>query len=293
MSVLAVKNLVKRYGDIEAVAGVSFEIEQGCCFGLLGPNGAGKSTTLEMAEGILLPSSGTVLFKGELLNENFYQRIGIQFQTTALQDFITVKETLSLFSRFYQKTTPLDELIVLCALESILSKDTSRLSGGQRQRLLLALALLNDPEILFLDEPTTGLDPQSRHNFWELLNEIKQQRKTIILSTHYMQEAEQLCDRIAIMDKGKIIVQGHPKHLMDEALGKQTLIRLPMRRSDEFSFMSFEAKAVDGYWELMSDNLDETIGLIIAAGISLQGMQLKAPSVEDLFLHLTGRELRS
>ncbi|MEJ2181214.1 MAG: ABC transporter ATP-binding protein, partial [Gammaproteobacteria bacterium] len=212
--VINVKNLVKKFGDINAVNDIDLHIDKGVCFGLLGPNGAGKTTTIEILEGIAKPTSGSVLFNGSVLGKVFKDTAGIMFQTTALQEFITVKETLELFSKLYQKTIPISELVEKCALDDFLEQDTRQLSGGQRQRLLLAIALVNDPSILFLDEPTTGLDPQSRRNFWKLIRDIKQQNKTILLTTHYMEEAYELCDEIAIMDHGEIIARGTPEQLL-------------------------------------------------------------------------------
>jgi ABC-2 type transport system ATP-binding protein len=213
---IEVTQLVKKYPSVVAVQGVSFTLKAGTCFGLLGPNGAGKTTTMEMIEGITPPSSGEIRFKGQPITANFKERIGIQFQSTALPDFLTVREVLKLFRSFYQETTPLESLIELCSLGEFLDRDTQKISGGQRQRLLLALALVNNPDLVFLDEPTTGLDPQARRNFWELVRTIRKNGKTIFMSTHYMEEAEVLCDEIAIMDHGKIIAQGVPNQLLGQ-----------------------------------------------------------------------------
>ena len=185
---ISVQELTKKYKDITAVNNISFNVEQGHCFGLLGPNGAGKTTTIEIMEGIISPTSGQVTYKGKgyqgkKVDDSISQQIGIQFQHTALQDFLTVKETLNLFSSFYQHTLAQEQVIELCDLKDFLNRDNRLLSGGQRQRLLLALALINDPEIIFLDEPTTGLDPHARRNFWQLIKNIKAQDKTIILAT--------------------------------------------------------------------------------------------------------------
>ena len=178
--ILQVKNLVKKYPATLAVNDISFSISEGTCLGLLGPNGAGKTTTLEMIEGITPPSSGEILFKGSQINADFREKIGIQFQETALQDFLTVKEVLYLFKSFYTETVEVSTLIEMCALSEFLNQDTRKLSGGQRQRLLLALALINNPSIVILDEPTTGLDPQARRNFWNLIQTIKSQKKTTL-----------------------------------------------------------------------------------------------------------------
>ncbi|MGH8561644.1 MAG: ABC transporter ATP-binding protein, partial [Nevskiales bacterium] len=210
MNALEVRSLVKKYPAVTAVDGVSFAVAEGSCFGLLGPNGAGKTTTVEILEGILQPTSGEVLYRGEPLGARFRQDAGVQFQSTSLQDFLTVREHLTLFRKLYAHGLEIDELIRLCALEEFHDRDARKLSGGQRQRLLLAIALVNDPAVVFLDEPTTGLDPQARRNFWDLINRIKALNKTVVMTTHYMEEAYRLCDEIAIMDHGLIIAQGSP-----------------------------------------------------------------------------------
>ena len=214
--VLKVTDLTKSFGTLQAVKAISFSVKPGQCFGLLGPNGAGKSTTIEMLEGIIIPDSGEIRYFGELASRAHFQQLGIQFQQTALQDFLTVQETLQLFADFYPAPASIDALIALCDLGDFLQQDHKKLSGGQRQRLLLALALINEPKILFLDEPTTGLDPHARRNFWQLIKNIKAQGRTVILTTHYMDEAQQLCDELLIIDKGQVIAQGSPASLLRE-----------------------------------------------------------------------------
>jgi len=216
MNILEIKNLYKTYKDVIAVDGISFAVPEGICFGLLGPNGAGKSTTLEVIEGLKTATRGDILYKGQARTADFKETIGIQFQSTALQDRMRVREALEIFSAFYEKTLDLETIIEMCSLQELLDRDHNQLSGGQRQRLLLALALVNDPELIFLDEPTTGLDPQARKNFWQLIENIKAVKKTVILTTHYMDEAYALCDEIVIIDKGKIIAAGSPKSLLQE-----------------------------------------------------------------------------
>jgi ABC-2 type transport system ATP-binding protein len=211
--ILNVKNLKKYFSDVKAVDGIDLSIESGICFGLLGPNGAGKTTTIEVIEGILNPTAGEILYKGNSRKNNFKEEIGIQFQNTELPQYLTVKETLETFCRLYNKQCEIDYLIEICHLKDILKRDNRKISGGQKQRLLLAMALVNDPELLFLDEPTTGLDPQARRHLWEIVKNIKSQKKTIVLTTHYMEEAEILCDKIAIMDHGKIIEYGTTEEL--------------------------------------------------------------------------------
>jgi len=213
--ILEAQNLHKTYPNgTRALQGLHLKIEQGICFGLLGPNGAGKTTCIEICEGIQKADQGTVLFLGKPLDRDFKYRSGIQFQETALQDFLQVKDIIEIFSKFYTKSFPIEELKSFCQLDDIWLKDHKKLSGGQRQRVLLALSLVNDPDIIFLDEPTTGLDPSARRNFWELVKLIKSRGKTVILTTHYMEEAQILCDQIAIVDAGKIISEGSPKDLL-------------------------------------------------------------------------------
>ena len=219
--VLEARGLVKRYPGATALAvdGLSLSVPEGVCLGLLGPNGAGKTTTVEMMEGILAPDAGTVLYRGEPIGAEFRARAGIQFQQTALPDHLRVGEVLDLFSSLYPRSLPRAEVVSLCGLEELLGRDARKLSGGQRQRVLLALALVNDPDILFLDEPTTGLDPQARRNFWELVRLVRSRGKTVVLTTHYMDEAYELCDEVAIVDRGRIIAQGEPDVLLKKHFG--------------------------------------------------------------------------
>jgi ABC-2 type transport system ATP-binding protein len=290
---LKVNKLFKNFASVRAVNGISFGIEKGICFGLLGPNGAGKTTTVEMLEGITQPSSGEILYKGHPLGARFRQEAGIMFQSTVLQDYITVGETLDMFRRLYNRTLPLSDLIESCSLESFLNRDTRKLSGGQRQRLLLAIALVNDPEIVFLDEPTTGLDPQARRNFWELVHTIKTRGKTILLTTHYMEEAYSLCDEIAIMDHGRIIAQGTPKALL-AAHFNDVVLQLPSEdfpipHNDLAMTVVHNHDAVD----ILTNDVNGTIRQLLALGISLAHLQIRPRTLEDLFLELTGKELRS
>ena len=215
--ILSVKDLKKSYDDVTAVDGLDFEIEKGECFGLLGPNGAGKSTTLAMIEGMEDPTHGSVRYYGDPLPSDYQSRVGIQFQATALQDFLTPFDNLKLFSSFYDDPIPMDQLIEQFRLRDFLQRDSRHLSGGQRQRLLLALALVHDPEIVFLDEPTTGLDPRSRRDLWDVMTDLKADGRTLILTTHYMEEAEVLCDELVILSHGKTLLQGTPEQLIKDA----------------------------------------------------------------------------
>ena len=215
--ILSVTDLKKSYDDVIAVDGLNFEIEKGECFGLLGPNGAGKSTTLAMLEGMEDPTYGSVRYYGAPLPADYQSLVGIQFQATALQDFLTPFDNLKLFSSFYDDPIPMDQLIEQFRLRDFLHRDSRHLSGGQRQRLLLALALVHNPEIVFLDEPTTGLDPRSRRDLWDVMTDLKADGRTLILTTHYMEEAEVLCDELVILSHGKTLLQGTPEQLIKDA----------------------------------------------------------------------------
>ena len=289
--VISVEALTKTYKDVVAVNHISFDITKGHCFGLLGPNGAGKTTTIEMLEGIISPTKGKIFYQDKPLDDSIMAKIGIQFQHTALQDFLTVKETLSLFSSFYQDALPLDDLIHLCDLSDFLNRDNRKLSGGQRQRLLLALALINDPDIIFLDEPTTGLDPQARRNFWQLIKNIKAKNKTVILTTHYMDEAEQLCDDIVIMDQGQIIASGTPRQLLAKHF-EYIFIYLPKAQVPETLISKNGWKIQESNVEIESENVEQTLALLMAEQVSLQGLHVKSANLDDLFLKLTGHSLR-
>jgi ABC-2 type transport system ATP-binding protein len=290
-NLLEVKHLVKHYPGVNAVNGIDFTLKKGICFGLLGPNGAGKTTAIEMMEGINKPTAGEILYKGMPLGERFRLEAGIMFQSTALQDFITVRETLQMFSDFYPRHADMAMLIRRCNLGNYLEQDNRQLSGGQRQRLLLAIALVNDPDIIFLDEPTTGLDPQARRNFWELINDIKAEEKTIILTTHYMEEAYTLCDEIAIMDHGKIIAQGSPKNLLAEHF-HDVILQLPEQEVNEKEELPFNIQVRHGVAEITTHDINQTVKDLISHNISLAQLQIRPRTLDDLFLELTGKELR-
>jgi ABC-2 type transport system ATP-binding protein len=291
--ILEVHNLVKQYPSVTAVDGVSFAVPEGTCFGLLGPNGAGKTTTIEIMEGILPPTSGEVRYRGERLGPRFREEAGILFQKTALQDFLTVRQSVALFRGLYERGLDVDEVLAACALEKLATRDNRKLSGGQQQRLLLAIALVNDPKVLFLDEPTTGLDPQARRNFWELVESIKARRKTIILTTHYMEEAQLLCDEIAIMDGGRIIAQGAPQKLLREHFA-EVLLELPRQEFPEAA-RRLPLKLIDASdrIEISTDDLDGTLRTLMEAHVPLQNLRIRPANLEDLFLDLTGKELRT
>ncbi len=290
---LEVIDLVKQYPGVRAVDGVSFAIAAGSCFGLLGPNGAGKTTTVEIMEGVTVPTSGRVLYHGEPLGRRFRDEAGIQFQKTALQEFLTVRETLQMFRRLYPRGRDVDELITLCALEQVVNRDNRKLSGGQLQRLLLALALVNDPQVLFLDEPTTGLDPQARHNFWDLIRAIKAEKRTVLLTTHYMEEAYFLCDVVAIMDSGRIIAEGPPSRLLKEHFD-DVVLELPREEfpGDPATFALPVLVAGDRL-EISTADVEQALRALLDRGVPLRQLRIRPRNLEDLFLELTGRELRT
>jgi ABC-2 type transport system ATP-binding protein len=291
--ILEVRNLVKQYPSVTAVDGVSFAVPEGTCFGLLGPNGAGKTTTIEIMEGILSPTSGEVHYRGEPVGARFREEAGILFQKTALQEFLSVRQSVALFRGLYERGLDVDEVLRLCALEKLASRDNRKLSGGQQQRLLLAIALVNDPKVLFLDEPTTGLDPQARRNFWELVESIKARRKTIILTTHYMEEAQLLCDEIAIMDRGRIIARGAPQQLLREHFA-EVLLELPRQEFPEIA-RQLPLKIIEASdrVEISTQDLDGTLRVLIDAHVPLRNLRIRPANLEDLFLELTGKELRA
>ena len=289
---LEVRDLIKRYPATTAVDGVSFSVPEGVCFGLLGPNGAGKTTTVEVMEGILPPTAGEVRYRGEPLGARFREEAGILFQKTALQDFLTVRQCVALFRGLYAHGLEVDEVLRICALEKLAAREARKLSGGQQQRLLLGIALVNDPAVLFLDEPTTGLDPQARRNFWELVQSIKARRKTIILTTHYMEEAELLCDEIAIMDRGRIIAQGPPRRLLSEHFA-EVLLELPRQEfPDSARALPLKIFDTSDRVEITTHDLEGALRSLLAAHVPLTNLRIRPPNLEDLFLELTGKELR-
>jgi ABC-2 type transport system ATP-binding protein len=291
--IIEVRNLVKNYPGVTAVNGLSLAVPEGICFGLLGPNGAGKTTTIEIMEGILEATSGEVRYRGAPLDQRFREEAGILFQKTALQDFLTVRQSITLFRGLYSRGVSVDDVIRMCALEKLESRDNRKLSGGQQQRLLLAIALVNDPSVLFLDEPTTGLDPQARRNFWSLIQSVKERKKTIILTTHYMEEAELLCDEIAIVDGGRIIAQGPPRRLLQEHFA-EVMLELP-KQDFPASARSLPLRIIDiaERIEITTDDLDGTLRTLIDAHVPLNNLRIRPANLEDLFLELTGKELRA
>ena len=300
---IQVEHLVKHYPDVKAVDDVSFRVEAGEVFGLLGPNGAGKTTTTEIIEGLRRPDRGTVQVLGLDVGRHagaIKQRVGVQLQTTALYQKLTVREIIALFGSFFARSLPPDEVIALVALQEKAATRSKQLSGGQRQRLAVAIALVNDPEILFLDEPTTGLDPQARRRMWEVIDNLRGRGRTVLLTTHAMEEAEQLCDRVAIMDHGKIIALGTPQELIREHF-RYTAVEFPTPSTispDELRVLPLVAdvRVANGTTALYSAAVAQTIeALSRVAGAhneSLHGLTVRQATLEDVFLHLTGRRIR-
>ncbi|ADJ26677.1 ABC transporter related protein [Dehalogenimonas lykanthroporepellens BL-DC-9] len=299
-----VRDLVKRYGSLTAVDGISFSVGDGEVFGLLGPNGAGKTTTIEMIESLRKPDAGSITVKGiDAVNDarRLKEIIGVQLQSTALQDMIKVREALVLYASYYQTSVPAEELLAEVNLAEKAGDYIKTLSGGQKQRVALALALVNDPQVLFLDEPTTGLDPQARRSVWDWVRRYRERGKTILLTTHYMEEAETLCDRVGIIDHGRIIALGTPAGLIAEA-GLEAAVEFtcPEERVDDLkTVLETSGKLVErgqGRYTVFTAQpsalLQELTREANTAGINLSGLTVKEASLEDLFLKLTGRNLR-
>jgi ABC-2 type transport system ATP-binding protein len=313
---LLLRSVRKTFTDVVAVDGLDLEVARGECFGLLGPNGAGKTTTIEICEGLTEPDEGTV----ELLGLNWRsgakelrQRIGIQLQETQFPDKLKVEETLQLFRSFFKRGLTVEDSIKTAQLEEKRGSRVGGLSGGQKQRLAMACALVGDPELLFLDEPTTGLDPQARRHLWDLVDELKKAGRTIILTTHYMDEAERLCDRVAIMDHGKIIALGTPQELI-ASVGGEHIVEFSVSTkaaglpSDEavaadvdveslLSIPGIKSHRVDaGLHQLSVSELHVAVPRIFAAleeqGLHLSEFRTHSASLEDVFVGLTGRNLR-
>jgi ABC-2 type transport system ATP-binding protein len=298
-----VHGLVKRYGSLTAVDGLDLVMKRGECFGLLGPNGAGKTTTVEILEGLNDPSAGDVQVLGRRWASDeawLRTRLGISLQETHLQERLSVAETLRLFRSFYTSGREVDELLKLVSLEDKRDAWYSKLSGGQKQRLAVACALVGDPELLFLDEPTTGLDPQSRRQLWDLVLGLRAEGRTVLLTTHYMDEAERLCDRVGIVDKGKMIALGTPRELIATLGGEQVIEFVTDRSVDELALAKLPGvKSVRHIADGHALNVDE-VHVSVPALLAHLG-KLDAPllrlsthhaTLEDVFMSLTGRQLR-
>ncbi|MBI3952467.1 MAG: ABC transporter ATP-binding protein [Candidatus Doudnabacteria bacterium] len=301
-NVIEVKNLIKNYFSFEAVRGISFEVFEGEIFGILGPNGAGKTTTLEILEGIKKKTSGNVQILGLDIENHpteVKRLIGVQLQTSGYFDFLTLKELIRLFASLY-KSSGNSELLKLVGLEDKSAEVYQNLSGGQKQRFTIATSLVHRPKLIFLDEPTTGLDPKARRGLWQLIRDIKNQGATIVLTTHYMEEAEYLCDRVAIMDRGEILTINEPRTLIDN-----------LRQTTQVSF--FVKEEIDAsIWSLVKDVekmyssypkvileitsleiIPKVLEILRANHIEFSGFMVKTATLEDVYLDLTGREFTS
>lgn len=302
---LDVRSLHKRYGNVIAVDGLDLQVQAGECFGLLGPNGAGKTTTIEICEGLLAADSGRVVILGHTWEDDaqaLRQKLGAQLQESQFSDKLTVAETLALFRSFYTRGRSVDDLIAQVRLEEKRSARVNELSGGQKQRLSVACALAGDPELVFLDEPTTGLDPQARRQLWDLVEGLRDSGKTILLTTHYMDEAQRLCDRVAIVDHGRMIALGTPRELI-QSLGVEQVVECSVTEGQTIPVSALEtlpgvrhAQVQEELNTLQVDAAHETIpallALLDASGLTLTALRTHSPTLEDVFVALTGRHLR-
>jgi len=301
-----VHGLRKAFSDVVAVDGLDLEVRAGECFGLLGPNGAGKTTTIEICEGLTAPDAGTVELLGlrwETGAAELRQRLGVQLQETQLSEKLTVGETIRLFRSFYRRGPSVSEVIAMVQLEEKRGSRVGALSGGQKQRLAMACALVGDPDLLFLDEPTTGLDPQARRQLWDLIERFKSEGRNIILTTHYMDEAERLCDRVAIMDHGKIIQLGTPQQLIASIGAEHMVVFAVDGVAGGLDLASLEklegvraARSENGGYELQVTELHRTVPALFdelaRRQIPLTELRTHSATLEDVFVSLTGRHLR-
>ena len=301
--IIQVEGLYKNYGAVAALRGVSFEVEEGEVFGLLGPNGAGKTSTVEILEGMRTPDRGLARVCGldpEKSGVEFKEQIGAVLQSTSLPDKIRVKEAIELFAKFYRRHANTDDLLKRFQLEEKRTAFYSQLSGGQKQRLALAMALVNDPSVVFLDEPTAGLDPQVRREIYDIIEELKRDKKTVLLTTHYIEEAERLCDRVAIVDQGRVIALGTPRDLKHASAGTTRIeVRLTKPVADgELARLEgvTDCRQFDGAYVMHSSRPPQTIVALVkqleAESNELQSLEMFSPSLEDAFIELTGRRLR-
>ena len=306
ITALRVRNLRKAYKDVVAVDGLDLEVQAGECFGLLGPNGAGKTTTVEICEGLTTPDSGDVEVLGQRWSsdaDQLRQRLGIQLQDTQLSEKLTVFETVRLFRSFFRQGAAAPEVIARVQLEEKQKSRVGDLSGGQKQRLALACALVGDPDFLFLDEPTTGLDPQARRQLWELIEEFKHSGRTILLTTHYMDEAERLCDRVAIMDHGKKIALGTPRELIASTCAEHMVEFSASNASKVLDVTAL--RQIEGVRDVRTENgavllqvteLHTSLPVLLAEltrqNVPLTELRTHSATLEDVFVTLTGRHLR-
>jgi len=302
-SILQVENLVKHYGDVKAVRGVSFAVEEGEVFGLLGPNGAGKTTTVEILEGLRTPDSGRVSVCGldpQKSPQELKHEIGAALQATSLPDKLRVMEALRLFASFYRRGRKPEELLQRFGLEEKRNTFYSQLSGGQKQRLALAMALVNDPKVLFFDEPTSGLDPQVRREIYDIIAELRREKKTIVMTTHYIEEAERLCDRVAIVDHGTVIALGSPRELKERS-GDNSRLEVRLARPEPQEVLKTlegvsECRVLGETYILHCQRPPQAIVSLVkhleSQENELVSLEIATPSLEDVFIELTGRRLR-
>ncbi len=302
-NIIEVKNLTKKYGDFTAVDGINFEVKTGETFGILGPNGAGKTTTLEMIEGLKGITSGQVVLDGkDVSKETFAVKsiIGVQLQSSAFFEGLNLVELLNTFASLYDRKVDAMKLLSEVQLEEKAKSQHKELSGGQKQRFSIAAALVNDPKVLFLDEPTTGLDPQARRNLWDLVTQIKKSGKTIVITTHYMDEAEVLCDRIAVMDHAKIVALDETENLL-KLPGLETSMHFRVDKDVPTELLKQLAGAThvdheDHTFKIITSNAETTLSALFKqareSGFKLLDLQLHQPTLEDVFLKLTGHALR-
>jgi ABC-2 type transport system ATP-binding protein len=302
-AVLAVEGLTKRYGKLTAVDGISFSVPRGETFGLLGPNGAGKTTTLEIIEGLRTPDGGSITLLGKDAVRDrraVQQRIGVQLQSQTLWAELTVEETLKMFAALFRNSVPVRGLMERFALMEKRRELVRGLSGGQKQRLSVATALVNDPEIVFLDEPTTGLDPSARQSFWDLIRELQGDGKTVIVTTHYMEEAEALCDRVAIMDRGQIMAMDTPRQLV-RGLSFDSTVECGFAGAIDHGLLQalpavHDVKTEDGVFFLFTNDVAATLARLMElrdeGGSRVQSLHVGTATLEDVFIALTGRRLR-
>jgi len=290
LEILRVENLKKYYGPVKAVDGISFSLEKGMVFSLLGPNGAGKTTTVEILEGLRRKDEGTIHYFGvkmDFPNREVKRKMGICLQKSAFFENLTVLETLKLYRTLYGNGMDVEEVVKLFELEGLEKRRVKTLSGGQFQRLAVAVAFVNDPEIVFLDEPTTGLDPQARRHIWEIVETFKRRGKTIFLTTHYMEEAERLSDYVCIMDHGRIIAEGSPRALV-ESSGLKSIVEFDCE--NELHVEGTLEKKDNHY--VVETNEPETLIKDLLRNWNVSNIVIRKPNLEDVFLKLTGRELR-
>ncbi|HLB67597.1 MAG TPA: ABC transporter ATP-binding protein [Thermoplasmata archaeon] len=299
--IVTVRDLRKSYGDLRAVDGISFTVKKGEIFGLVGPNGAGKTTTWEILEGLRRAESGDIHVAGidvQRDRRKLREIIGVQLQATALFERLTARETLEVFGGMYRQNLPAERLLKLVNLEEKADDWTEKLSGGQKQRLAVALALVNDPEIVFLDEPTTGLDPQARRSLWDVMAELRTMGKTVMLTTHYMEEAERLCDRVGVMDHGKILALDRPGQLIKDFEQRDAVEFSADGDASAFGTLPGveEMNVEDGLVTLYTRQLEKTLAAVFelarVRGMNVEGFRVRNASLEDVFLHLTGRRIR-